>query len=147
MPNKIQRTQGKATETLTVGDDTFTLSPLTFGFFGEMEAYVCSLRSDPIAVATEASASVPESMRPMLWDAAVRAACYAKIVPASEMANFERSMAGIAWKLWKTLEPKHGERFKNYEDALELLTVIGKERFDEVMAKISLVSGEQDLKK
>ena len=84
MPNKIQRTQGKATETLEVGGETFTLSPLTFGFFGEMEAYVCSLRSDPIAVATEASASVPESQRPMLWDAAMRAAIYLSLIHISE---------------------------------------------------------------
>ena len=147
MATKIQRTQGKATETLTVGEKVYTLSPLTFGFFGEMEAFVCSLRGDPIAVATEASAEVPATLQPMLWDAAVRAAVYAKIVPASEMANFEKSMAGIGWKLWKCLEPKHGDEFKTHSDALALLTTIGKDRFAEVMAKISVVSGEEDLKK
>lgn len=147
MTNKIQRTQGKVSETLEVGDKTFKLSPLTFGFYGEMEAYVCSLRADPITLASEASASLPETSRPLLWDAAVRAAMYAKVVPASEIANFEKSMAGIAWKLWKCLEPNHAEEIKGYEDALLLLTQIGKERFNEVVAKISIVSGEEDLKK
>lgn len=158
MTNKIQRSAGKNFGELTIefrppeGSDepvvekTFQLSPMRFGHYGEMESYVTSLRQCPIEIASEKAKSLSEINRASLWRAAVDAAAYAKIVPAVEIANFEKSIIGIAWKLWKCLEPNHSE-IKSPEDALKILVAAGAERLEEIKSKILVESGEYDLGK
>ena len=146
MTQKIQRTGGADFETFVVEGDTYKISPLRLGHWSEMESYVSSLRQNPIDIASANLNGKPLAVQQMIMDAAVKAACYAKIVPAVEIANFEASITGLAWKLWKTLEPNHPE-INSVSEAVFILTAAGADRLAEIKAKLHVGSGEADLKK
>lgn len=146
MTNKIQRTAGADFSEIEIDGQTYKMSPLAFGAYGEMEAYVCSLRSCPIDIAASKSSGLSVTNQQLLFDAAIRAATFAKIVPAVEMANFEKSVAGLAWKFWKTLSPNH-EEIATVNDAAILITKAGADRLLEIRAKLIVATGESSLKK
>ena len=146
MTNKIQRTAGTDFEEITIEGETYKMSPLKYVVYGEMEAYVCSLRTCPIEAVANSPARLTKVQQQAAFDAAIRAATFAKIVPATEMANFEKSVTGIAYKLWKSLEPNHPE-IDSVDKAAFLLTIAGAERLEEIKAKLFVASGESSLKK
>jgi hypothetical protein len=143
---KIQRTTGKSFETIEIDGKPYTLRPLTVGVYGEMEAFVMSLRGDPLAAAGQAVKNLPAEQHSAVWDAAMRAVMANRCVSTAEMASFENSVRGYAWKLWKCVEKDHPE-IDTIDKALELLERIGPQRAAEVDAKLRVASGEADLGK
>lgn len=136
-----QQSAGESFDTMDIGGKEYTLRPLTIGQYGQMEAYLVSKRDDPISVVGKAAAKLPKSQRAELWDAAVRAATMRKIVSASDMALFESSLEGIAWKLWQCVKADHPE-VRSVEDAAKLMLAFGKDRYDELKARLNVASGE-----
>ncbi len=143
--SKHHRTAGKDYETFTVGDKTYTLRPLTVGTYAELESYVRSRRPDPLALAADAAAKVPPSQQPAMWDAAFRIATAGRTVSAEEMMAFETSPMGIAWKFWQLVKRDHPE-IDSAEKAMALLEQIGREKSTELIMKMQIASGEEDVK-
>lgn len=143
---KIQRTSGQSFETIEIDGKKYTLRPLKVGVYGEMEAFVMAQRGDPLAAAGKAVERLPSSQHAAVWDAAMRAVMANRNVTTQEMSDFENSIRGYAWKLWKCLEQDHPE-IDSIEKALELLEQIGPARAAEVDAKLRLATGEADMGK
>jgi hypothetical protein len=141
---KIQRSSGKSFETLMIDGKQYTLRPLKVGVYGEMEAFVASLRVDPLEAASAAVQKLPSAHHAAIWDAAMRAVMTGRNVTTQEMANFENSLAGYAWKLWQCLKQDHPE-IDSIAKATELLEKAGPERAVEIDAKLRVATGEADL--
>lgn len=142
------RVAGIVSRTVTIGGETYTLSqPRLVGMYGQMEAHLLSKRTDPLVVATRACQLAPEGQHAAIWAAAVKQASAARVVTASEMAEFENSVYGQAFKFWLCLAPEHRVKgaIDSVEKALALLELAGDEKIPEIMATVSVVSQEADL--
>ena len=144
--SKHHRTAGVDFRQVTIGDETYTLRPLTVGIYAEMESYVVSRRPDPLAVASEAVKSLPPSQHDAVWKAAMNQAVNARIVTADESAAFENSVDGLAWKVWQCLKQDHPE-IDSVKAATELLIKAGDAHFEEIARATEIASGEADIKK
>lgn len=144
--HKLQRTAGKSFETLKIGGKSYTLRPIKLGIYAEMEAFVISQRVDPIAALGERIEAVPEAYRKDAWDAVIRQVMSSRNATAQEIADFERSIKGLAWKLWQCLKADHPE-IESVDQVVELLEQAGKERMEEIMLKTRIASGEADMEK
>lgn len=142
---KHYRIAGKSFRTISIGGKQYTLRPAVLGVYAEMEAYVVSLRQDPLEIATRACQRAPANQHAAIWDAAMRAERSARIATAEEMASFENSVPGIAWKLWKSLEQDHPE-IDGVAAALALLEQAGEDRLSEIVATLHVATGEGDIK-
>lgn len=139
------RTAGVDCRTITIEETEYTIRPLKVGVYAEMEAYIVSLRDDPLALAAAAVEKLAPVHHQAIWDAAMRQAANQRTVTAQQATDFENSIQGIAWKFWKCLEADHPE-INSVDAAIKLLTKAGKNRLEEVMKAIELGSGEHDLK-
>jgi hypothetical protein len=139
------RLSGKIHKDLLINGKTYTLSrPALVGVYAEMEAFLVSRKSDPIVLAVEACRLAPAAMHATIWEAAMKTGSSARIATAEEMAAFEASPWGIAFKLWKCLDKKHEQEFPTPESAMKLLEEIG-DNLPELTATLAVVSGEADL--
>lgn len=143
---KIQRTSGQSYELIEIEGKQYKLRPLKVGVYGEMEAFVLAQRGDPLAAAGQAVQHLPAAMHAAVWDAAMRAVMANRNVTTQEMSDFENSIRGYAWKLWKCLEQDHPE-VDSLDKALALLEKIGPARAAEVDAKLRVATGEADMGK
>lgn len=143
---KHQRTAGCDFRTVTIGETTYKLRPLTLGDYAEMEAFVASQRKSPFKVVSESIAELSLEHQRAAWDAAVRAAVSDRIVPASEIAAFENSILGLSWKLWKCLSKDHPE-VDSHEAALKIVTSAGPACLRELQLEVHIATGEADLGK
>jgi hypothetical protein len=140
------RVAGTQAHTMEIDGKTYTLRPHLVGVVAEMEDYVRSLRGDPLAIATEACKHSPVSQHDAIWRAAIERSQQQQLVSAMDMATFENSLHGLAFKLWVCLRDSHGEEIKSPRDALNLLEKAGEEKLAEINAKVHQASGEGDLK-
>lgn len=141
---KQHRTAGTDFRKIKIDDEEYTLRPLKVGVYAEMESYIVSLRTDPIAEAAKAVDSVPAQHHAAIWAAAMKQATSGKTVTAAEAADFENSIHGLAWKFWRCIEADHPE-IDSVQKAIELLTLAGAERLEEIARSVELGSGEADL--
>jgi len=139
------RTAGRLAEEITVGGRTYRLRPIITGLYAELEAYVAAQRGNPLALATEACKMAPPEQHDAIWQAAMSQASKARVVTAAEIAEFERSIRGLAWKLWACLQAEHAAEFPRPDDALRLIEEAGEQRMAEVASKVHVASGEADL--
>jgi len=139
------RLSGKLHKTITIGGETYTLSkPTLVGVYAEMEAFVVARKRDPLVLAVEACKTAPPGQHAAIWEAAMKTASAARVATAEEMAAFERSPWGMAFKLWKCLDDRHRAEFPTVEAAMGLMERAG-ENLDEIQAQLAVVSGEADL--
>lgn len=146
MASKQHRTAGVDYTEIEIGGKTYTIRPLKVGVYAEMESYIASQRGDPLAEAAEACERVPEKHHQAIWDAAMRQAVERRTVSAQEAAEFENSIRGLGWKLWKCLEQDHPE-INGVDAAIELITKAGTEHLERIARSVELGSGEADLGK
>lgn len=141
----MHRTAGASFSTVEIAGKTYTLRPMKTGQYAAMEAYVISQREDPLVIAAKACATAPEALHATIWDAAIRAARSARTATAAEVAAFENSVRGLAWKILQCVKQDHPE-IKTVDDAIILIEQAGESRLAELQAKIHVASGEDDLK-
>ena len=146
MSSKQHRTAGVDFTRIDISGKTYTLRPLKVGVYAEMESYIVAQRGDPLAEAARACESLPEQHHQAIWDAAMRQAVKGRTVTAQEAAEFENSIRGLAWKLWKCLEQDHPE-IDSVDAAIDLLTQAGTEHLERIARTVELGSGEADLGK
>lgn len=144
--SKHQRTAGADYRTITVAGAQYTLRPLTVGAYAAMEAFIASVKPDPLAIASEAVKRLPASQHDAVWRAAMREAITARTVTAEEAAVFENSVDGLAWKLWQCMKVDHPE-INSLDAAKKFLLAAGEEYFEMIARSTELASGEAELKK
>jgi hypothetical protein len=124
------RVAGALSGPLVVGDRTYTLSAPSVGkLIVEMQTYMATLRSNPLAEAVEAVRRLPAGLTPEerasfadhIWRTARDVLREISAPTPEEVLRFENSLMGLAFILWKCLEEHHGDEFTSIEDALELI--------------------------
>ena len=150
------RVAGEPTQTIELGGKTYTLKPFVVGVWAEMSAFVRRLKGDPIKEVCERLASIPTDQQARWMKVAVEAA--ANQSPTDqELASFETSLLGTAFKLWTTLVGPKAQRDKDilaeFPDAHAVMDRLvslgeqeGEQKLAEIMMKLDLASGEADLK-
>jgi hypothetical protein len=142
----LARTSGQLYQELVIGGKTYTLRPPAMtGLYGKMEAYIIAQRVDPLVLAATACKTAPKEQHDAIWQAAMKVASKARTVEATEMAEFENSVKGLAFKFWACLQEKHAQDVLTPDDALRLLEEAGDERIGEILAKVHVASGQADL--
>lgn len=145
--SKHHRTAGTDYKVITIGGKEYTLRPLAIGVYAEMESYIISQKPDPLEIASEAVAKLPSSRHEAIWKAAMSQAVNARTVTSEEMAAFEDTVNGLAWKIWQCVRQDHPE-INSVKAARALLMQAGEEhRFEELSRVAEIASGESDLKK
>jgi hypothetical protein len=143
------RVAGKTSQTIELGGKTYTLKPYVVGLWAEMSAFVRTLKGDPIKEVCDRLDSIPADQQQRWMRAAVEAA--ANQTPSEqELASFEGSLLGTAFKLWATLKADHGQEFPHPQAVMDRLISLteeqGEKKLAEIMMKLEVASGEYDLK-
>lgn len=144
--SKHHRTAGTDYQVINLDGTEYKIRPLTVGAYSEMEAYIVSLRSDPLGEAANAVDRLPPQHHAAIWEAAMKQAVNNRTVTGPEAAAFENSIHGLAWKFWQCLKQDHPD-IASVNDAMELLSYAGSKRLEEISKAIELGSGEADLEK
>ena len=142
--SKQQSTAGVGYHPITIDGVEYKLRPLEVGVYAEMEAYIVSLRGNPLEEVSKIIDSIPKEHHKDCWDAALRMAVAGRTVATLEASQFENSVAGIAWKFWKCLNKEHPE-ISSVEAATKLMIKAGKSRLPEIVKAIEIGSGEAEL--
>jgi len=144
--SKHHRTAGLDSQVIEIGGKSYTLRPLTVGVYASMETYLVSTRPDPLAIASEAVKRLPANQHEAVWKAAMAQAVAGRTVTSQQVAEFENSIDGLAWKLWQCLKQDQPE-IDSVEAARSLLIQAGEEHFERLARAAEIASGESDLKK
>lgn len=133
---------------MDIGGTKYKLRPLTVGAYADLEAYIASLRPDPLEAAAKAveNPSIPAKHHATIWETAMREASSVRIVTAREIAEFESDINGLAWSLWQSLKADHPE-IDSVESAKALLIKAGVKNLERIARTLEMSSGEADLKK
>ena len=150
MPSSPSRVAGKVYKDVTIAGKTFRISrPKMVGIYAEIEAFILSRKEDPLVLAVRACKKAPESQHAAIWKAAMEAAEVAKNVTPAEMKAFEGSRWAPAFFLWKSLDKRHHDEVPDVEAAMALLekeAAMSLKNLDEIMANVSVVQQDRDLK-
>ena len=82
---------------------------ITLAEHAEKEAYIASLRPDPLAALERVSAKAAPSVRRSIEDAVLRAVSAPLFVSRETEQEFDQSVHGVAWGLWRALRDDNGE--------------------------------------
>ena len=144
--SKHQRTAGVDYRENTINGKTYRYRPLTVGIYASMESFIVSKRPDPLAIAAESVKRLPPNYHDAVWKAAMHEAVTARTVTAPEMAAFENSVDGLAWKLWQCLKDNHPE-IDSIDAAKQILIDAGDAHFEQLARTVEIATGEADIKK
>lgn len=143
------RVAGANFQTLELGGKSYTLRPYVVGLYAEMSAFVRNLKGNPINAVCKAWDSIPASQREFWMAAAVKEAAAQSVTP-EDLAAFEQSLLGTAFKLWSTLKADHIDEFPTPYAVMDRMIALkeeeGEAKLAEIMAKLHVASGEADLK-
>ena len=143
------RVAGTITQTIEFAGKTYTLKPYRVGLWAEMSAFVRSQKGDPIKAVCDRWASIPSGQRDQWMESAIRAATN-QTPSEAEMAEFEKSLLGEAFKLWCVIKPECLEDFPTPIEVRDKLIEIGETegagKVVEILTKLHIVGGEADLK-
>ena len=139
------RVSGRIYKDVSIGGKTYRFSkPHLVGIYGEIEAWIIARKTDPLVLAARACKMAPPSQHAVIWEAAIKSASAARIASEDELALFWKSKWSNAFLIYKSLDERHAEEIPDPESAM-LLMESGVD-IDEVMANVSVVSGEDDVK-
>jgi hypothetical protein len=143
------RVAGKTFQTIDIGGKTYTLKPYVVGLWAEMSAFVRSLKGDPIKEVCDRLDLIPADQQQRWMKVAVDAAANQSPTEV-ELATFEKSLLGTAFKLWSTLKADHLDEFPTAQAVMDKLISLteseGEKKLAEIMLKLEVASGETDLK-
>lgn len=141
------RVSGHVSKTMVIGGKTYRLNqPARVGLYAKLEAFFLERKQDPLVAAVKACEMAPKEMHASIWDAAMKAASAARVATAQEMADFEKSVWGLAFLFRECLDPQHYADVPDPEAALRLIEELGNDRLQELAATLQVVSGKDDLK-
>lgn len=118
------RTAGRLVQKLELCGREYTLrSPGIGRLFADLEAHIISQRADPLDAVAKAIAAgrIPEAQQDRAWRAAMEQATRGNAVTPAELAQFEQSPRGLAYKLWTCLQAEHAQEFPSPDDVLALV--------------------------
>lgn len=141
------RVAGQIYKDVVIAGKTYRLSRSNLvGFYGDAEAWIISRKTDPLVLAVKACRAAPENMHATIWEAAMKTASEARIASKEEMERFWRSRWFSAFLLLKALDPKHAQEIPDMESAMRLIESDVDLDTDALMADVSVVNGEADIK-
>jgi hypothetical protein len=139
------RVSGQIYKDIEIGGKTYRLSqPNLVGMYGEVEAWIINRKTDPLVLAVKACKTAPEAQWKTIWEAAMKTGSSARIASQDELALFWDSRWSNAFLLYKALDPQHAADVPNVDAAMKLLDE-GVD-IDLIMAQLSVVNGEADIK-
>jgi hypothetical protein len=147
------RVSGLIYKDVKVGDKTYRLSkPNLVGIYGEVEAWIINRKQDPLVLAVQVCKGdkakgippAPASLHATIWEAAMKSASAARIASPEELDTFWNSRWSNAFLFLKALDPKHSDEVPDIEAAMRVIEE-GVD-VDMLLAQISVVNGEADLK-
>ena len=143
------RVAGKNFQTIDLGGKSYTMRPYVVGVWAEMSAFVRSLKGDPIKEVCERLDDIPPHQQARWMKVAVDAA--ANQTPTEiEIAAFEKSLLGTAFKIWTALKADHLDEFPTPQSVADRLIALkeedGQNKLTEILLKLEVASGEADLK-
>ncbi len=155
----MARSSGRQFQKLTIGGKKYTLRAPSVGrLIADMEAYVVSLRQNPLSLAVEAIRRLPVDLTALerarfeaaIWKAAEAASVRTGAISVDEMNEFTSSPRGLAYQLHTCLEADHGKEVTTVDQALSLIeTYVEAEGQDGLMAMRMMIlgaTGEGDAK-
>jgi hypothetical protein len=153
------RTVGRIPQRFKAGGKTYTLhAPSVGDLIVEMQAYMISLRGNPLLQAVDAVRRLPADLTPeqrelfaqRIWQSAEAASVRVNAPDPDEITRFENSLTGIAFRLWKCLQEDHADEFPDVESVLRLMELMVEEEgdtaLDELVIKTRQATGEEDAK-
>lgn len=113
---------------LTIDGKEYSFTTIILAEHAEKESYILSLRPDPLQALSTLSASAPKHVQALVADAAMKAAQRPAFVTRDEEAQFDESLHGMAWRIWRSLRENHAE-FGKSADGVEVKHRVGSKSF------------------
>jgi TRAP-type C4-dicarboxylate transport system substrate-binding protein len=114
--------------TRTIEGKEYTFSTIILADHAEKENYILSLMPGPMEALATVPSSVPKHVQEMLVAAAMKAAQRPRFVTRDEEQEFDESLHGNAWRIWRSLRDNHVEFGKPTEGRQNKYT-IGKKSY------------------
>ena len=106
----ISNLVGRKTITRTLGGKRYTFSLIVLDEYAEKEAYILSLRPNPFEIFTKINtAGLPPRLVSAMEDKAIEAAGKPAIVGRKDEQEFDGSIRGLAYTLWRSLRDNSKE--------------------------------------
>ncbi len=87
----------------------YTFSVITLGDIAEKEAFILSLRPNPLAILANVPSNASKEISTLIVAEIVKAAQRPVFVSRDEDAEFSKSPIGSMWLLWRALRDNHDE--------------------------------------
>lgn len=94
---------------LTIDGKEYSFTTIILAEHAEKEAYILSLRPDALQALATLPATAPKHVQSLVADAAMKAAQRPAFVTRDEEAQFDESLHGMAWRIWRSLRENHTE--------------------------------------
>lgn len=94
---------------LTIDGKEYSFTTIILAEHAEKEAYILSLRPDALQALSTLPATAPKHVQSLVADAAMKAAQRPAFVTRDEEAQFDESLHGMAWRIWRSLRENHVE--------------------------------------
>jgi hypothetical protein len=105
----ISNLVGGRTISRKFGDRTFHFSVVVLAEHAEKEQYILSLKPTVYELLSQIPSTAGARTRQALEDAAFRSATKPQCVTRDDESEFDQSLHGLAWGLWRALRDNHKE--------------------------------------
>jgi hypothetical protein len=109
MSDGLHNLVGRKQITRTLNGKQYTFRVMVLADHAEKEAYILGLKPDPLASLAKLPANMPSHVRQSVVDAAMKSATRAQFVTRHEEQEFDESLHGLAWSLWRSLRDNHAD--------------------------------------
>lgn len=103
MSDGLNNMAGRPTVTREFNGKTYHFRTIVLGEHAEKETYIQSLKPNPLEVLAKIPPTVAQNVRRSIEDAALRAATVPQFVTREQESQFDESLHGLAWGLWRSL--------------------------------------------
>jgi hypothetical protein len=130
---------GQRSVTVEINGKQWTFDTAYLRDYAEMEQYILSHRPDPL----EGLAGLPDDVRADAVRVAMQQRQRSPFVSMSELAEFESSVHGVAWRVWRALRNNHPE-IAGIDDAYQFIEDAGNEHWGTILTTLDIAE-EKDL--
>ncbi len=143
----ITNVSGNRRFELTVGETTYTLTPMYLSLLSEQENWILNRRRSLGDLLREIPDDIDAVLRRQVVEVLVSQATQSRFLTTDEMIGYEQSFVGLAHRLLLGLREHHGEEFKTVDDTGKLIQSAGNTELKRIEELVDEVGEAALLKK
>ena len=103
MSDGLRNISGRRIIDVEIEGRTYQFSPMGMQQYAEKESYMLARKGNPLDLLSNVPDGITETLKGRIVDTAVRVASRPMFVRVDEEADFDNSLHGMGWRLWRSL--------------------------------------------